>query len=101
MTGQACRGAARPAAPGWALLGGRRARGVVDHLDGAVDAVQLVEGFWVQSILEAALRVIASRGPKKLDGEFSLWLTIDEGVVRRVAAVPFDQAANDAFWRLE
>jgi para-aminobenzoate synthetase component 1 len=46
MTGQARRGAARPAAPGWALLGGRRARGVVDHLDGAVDAVQLVEGFW-------------------------------------------------------
>ncbi len=46
MTGQAHRGVARAAAPGWAHLGGRRARGVVDHLDGAVDAVRLVEGFW-------------------------------------------------------
>jgi para-aminobenzoate synthetase component 1 len=46
MVGPAHRGAARPAAPGWALLGGRRARGVVDHLDGPADAVRLVEGFW-------------------------------------------------------
>jgi len=46
-------------------------------------------------------RVTANRGPKRLDGRFSLWLSIDEGVVREVAAVPFDQAANDAFWALE
>ena len=46
-------------------------------------------------------RVRAERGPKQLDGEFFLWLRIQDGVVTEVAAVPFDQAAADAFWRLE
>lgn len=46
-------------------------------------------------------RVLAKRGPKELDAQFFLWLAIRDGVVHELTAVPFDQAANDAFWRLE
>jgi ketosteroid isomerase-like protein len=46
-------------------------------------------------------RVMAERGPKRLDGEYFLWLRIVDGVVEEVAAVPFDQAAAAAFWRLD
>ncbi|MCB2175941.1 MAG: chorismate-binding protein [Actinomycetales bacterium] len=33
-------------AEGWALLGGRRARGVVDHVDLVTQADRVTEGFW-------------------------------------------------------
>lgn len=46
-------------------------------------------------------RTSARRGPKQLECQFFLWLRIENGVVCEVAAVPWDQAANDAFWRLE
>lgn len=46
-------------------------------------------------------RVEAHRGPKKLDGLFLLWLRIEDDLVLEASAVAFDQAANDAFWRLE
>jgi len=46
-------------------------------------------------------RIRAERGPRRLDGEYFLWLGIDGGVVREVTAVPFDQAAADLFWRLD
>lgn len=46
-------------------------------------------------------RVHAERGPKSLDGQFFLWLRIEAGAVSQAVVIPWDQAANDAFWRLE
>ncbi len=46
-------------------------------------------------------RVRASRGPKCLDGEVLLSLTIDNGLVTRADVVPVEQEIHDAFWMLE
>ncbi len=46
-------------------------------------------------------RVRASRGPKCLDGEVLLSLTIDNGLVTRADVVPVEQEIHDAFWTLE
>ena len=46
-------------------------------------------------------RTVAMRGPKQMDSRIFLWLGIHDGVIRSVAAVPWDQAQDDAFWRLE
>lgn len=39
------------------------------------------------------------RGPKTLDGLYFLWLRIEDGVVREVAAVPWEQARAASFWQ--
>ena len=46
-------------------------------------------------------RVRASRGPKCLDGEVLLSLTIYNGLVTRADVVPVEQEIHDAFWTLE
>jgi ketosteroid isomerase-like protein len=46
-------------------------------------------------------RMIVTRGSRRLDTRFSLWLTIEDGVVVRADAVPFEDEANDAFWRVD
>jgi len=46
-------------------------------------------------------RYIVTRGPKRLDTRFALCLTIEGGVVVRADAVPFEDEANDAFWRVD
>lgn len=44
-------------------------------------------------------RTVFERGSKTLDTQYFLWLRIEDGVVVEAAAVPFDQAAADAFWK--
>jgi len=46
-------------------------------------------------------RTVARRGPNVLDSQQFLWLRIEDGVVREVAAVPWDQAASAEFFRLD
>jgi len=46
-------------------------------------------------------RTRARRGPKSLDGEVLLSLTIDNRLVTRADIVPVEQDMHDAFWMLE
>jgi ketosteroid isomerase-like protein len=39
------------------------------------------------------------RGPKTLDAMYFLWLRIEDGVVREVASIPWEQARSAAFWQ--
>lgn len=44
---------------------------------------------------------VAQLGPRTLAGDYLLWLRIAEGLIEEVALIPFDQAADDAFWRTD
>jgi ketosteroid isomerase-like protein len=46
-------------------------------------------------------RAFMTRGTKRLDCDYSLWLTIEDGVVKRAAMVPFEDETSDAFWRVD
>jgi ketosteroid isomerase-like protein len=46
-------------------------------------------------------RTTADRGPKHMESENVLLLSIEGGLVARVAAIPVDAPATDAFWRVE
>lgn len=46
-------------------------------------------------------RNIMTRGHKRLDRPYSLWLRIEEGVVVEASAVPFEDAGDAAFWRVD
>jgi ketosteroid isomerase-like protein len=43
-------------------------------------------------------RSVFQRGSKTLDTQYFIWLRIESGVVREVAAVPWEQARAQAFW---
>ncbi len=45
--------------------------------------------------------VSARRGPKRLDNEYVMILSIEAGRILEVTVVPTDQRPSDAFWRLE
>ena len=46
-------------------------------------------------------RAFMTRGTKKLQCDYSLWLKIQDGVVKRASMVPFEDDRSDAFWRVD
>ena len=46
-------------------------------------------------------RLIVTRGKRRLETQFSLWLTIRDGVITEAAAVPFEDEKDDEFWRVD
>ena len=69
--------------------------GVTDRVSELIDILASEDGAVIYYRMEA------ERGPRKSEGLFFLWMRIHDGVIREVAAVPWDQAGNDAFLRLD